>query len=128
MAEGLARHLARHGVEIQSAGSMPTSVNPFAREVMTERGIDLTSHHSKGTSDIDFSNVDVVITLCADEVCPVFIGQAERLHWPFQDPAMTRGSAEDIRNSFRMVRNQIEKQITEWFMERGIVEKNSREN
>jgi N-acetylglutamate synthase-like GNAT family acetyltransferase len=28
-----------------------------------------------------------VITLCAEEVCPIFLGSARRLHWPIPDPA-----------------------------------------
>ena len=37
--------------------------------------------------DLGSATVDVVITLCAEEVCPVFLGQARRLHWPISDPA-----------------------------------------
>ena len=87
MAEGLARMRFGDDVNVQSAGSEPSSVNPFAAEVMAEIGIDLSAHHSKSAETIDPASVDTVITLCAEEVCPVFLGKARRLHWPIADPA-----------------------------------------
>jgi arsenate reductase len=87
MAEGLARALFGDRANVQSAGSQPSRVNPYAVEVMREVGIDLTGHHSKSVNDVDPATVDTVITLCAEEICPVFLGQARRLHWPLPDPA-----------------------------------------
>lgn len=87
MAEGLARARLGDRVRVQSAGSAPTTVNPYAIEVMAEIGIDLAGHRSKSVETIDPATVDTVITLCADEVCPVFLGAAARRHWPIDDPA-----------------------------------------
>jgi arsenate reductase (thioredoxin) len=87
MAEGLARAQLGDGVQIQSAGSAPSRVNPYAIEVMRELGIDIASHASKSVDTIDAASVDIVITLCAEEVCPVFLTEARRLHWPIPDPA-----------------------------------------
>jgi arsenate reductase len=90
MAEGLARALLADRVPpipVLSAGSAPSRVNPYAIEVMREFGIDLTTHHSKAVDAIDPATVGTVITLCAEEVCPVFLGHARRLHWPIPDPA-----------------------------------------
>lgn len=111
MAEGLAKSMVPTDVEILSAGSQPSQVNPYAVQAMAEIGIDMSSHYSKSTSEIDFSDANTVITLCADEVCPLFIGPAERLHWPFTDPAAALGSNEQILASFREVRNQIQSRI-----------------
>ena len=87
MAEGLARRLLGDGFVVQSAGSMPSRVNPYAIAVMAELGIDLATHTSKSVQTIPPETVDVVVTLCAEEVCPVFLGQAKRHHWPIPDPA-----------------------------------------
>lgn len=87
MAEGLARWRFGDRVRVQSAGSEPSTVNPFAIEVMQELGVDLGAHRSKSVQTIDPATVDTVITLCAEEVCPVFLGKARRLHWPIPDPA-----------------------------------------
>jgi arsenate reductase len=87
MAEGLGRMIFGDRVPVQSAGSEPSKVNPYAVEVMRELGVDLTTHHSKSVQTIDATTVGTVITLCAEEVCPVFLGNARRLHWPIPDPA-----------------------------------------
>jgi arsenate reductase len=87
MAEGLARALLGYRAVVESAGSMPSQVNPFAIEVMAEVGIDISAHRSKSVDDVDRHHVATVITLCAEEVCPAFLGSARRLHWPIPDPA-----------------------------------------
>ena len=87
MAEGLARLVLGGAVPVQSAGSEPSQVNPYALEVMNELGVDLSAQHSKSVHSIDPATVGIVITLCAEEVCPVFLGKARRLHWPIPDPA-----------------------------------------
>ena len=74
MAEGLARKLFGTRIAVQSAGSEPSEVNPYAIEVMREIGVDLTTHHSKSVQTIDPATVGTVITLCAEEVWPVFLG------------------------------------------------------
>ncbi len=108
MAEGLARSL---GFDAQSAGSKPSRVNPVATEVMAELGIDLAAHRSKSVDDIDASTVDTVITLCAEEVCPVWIGQVQRLHWPLPDPAGEGFSPEELRTRFRTARDEIRRRL-----------------
>lgn len=109
MAEGLARHLLGDRVRVQSAGSRPSRVNPYAIEVMSELGIDLGAHTSKSVDDVDPSTVDTVVTLCAEEVCPVFLGGARRLHWPIADPASDDPSLtrEQMLDRFRTARDQI---------------------
>jgi len=87
IAEGLARQMFGDRATIQSAGSRPSRVNPYATEVMREVGVDLAAHTSKSVDTIDPAGVDVVITLCAEEVCPVLLGQVRRIHWPILDPA-----------------------------------------
>jgi len=86
MAEGLARALFGDLVRVQSAGSQPTRVNPLAIAALAELDLDITAQHSKSVDDIDPESVDLVITLCAEEVCPVFLSRAARLHWPLTDP------------------------------------------
>lgn len=112
MAEGLARQIFPH-CSVQSAGSRPSKVNPFAIEALAELGIDATTHHSKSVQDIDPGSVDLVITLCAEEVCPLFLGQAERLHWPIPDPASDDPSLtpEQLRARFRQGRDEIKKRL-----------------
>jgi arsenate reductase len=87
MAEALAK--ARYGdaVVAQSAGSEPSRVHPLATSAMSQRRLDASGQTSKRVESIDPATVSVVVTLCAEEYCPVFLHQALRLHWPMPDPA-----------------------------------------
>ena len=113
MAEGLARRRFAADTEVLSAGSRPSRVNPYAIEVMAEIGIDIRDHHSKSVDDVDAGSADLVITLCADEVCPVLPGRVKRLHWPIADPASDDPnlSAEEMRVRFRTARDDIQARI-----------------
>ena len=91
MAEALARQRFGDRVRVQSAGSAPSQVSPFARAVMAERGLSLAGHASTSADDVDPASVDTVITLCAEEVCPTFLGDHQHIHWPLNDPAPAPG-------------------------------------
>ncbi len=109
MAEGLGRMIFGDRATVQSAGSQPSRVNPYAIEVMKEIGADLTSHTSKSVDTVDPATVDTVITLCAEEVCPVFLGKVRRLHWPISDPASPDPTIprEEMLRRFRSARDTI---------------------
>jgi len=108
MAEGLLRHEAGDRFEVFSAGTKPTHVRPEAIAAMAEIGIDISNHRSKSVDEFVGQDLDYVITVCgnANETCPVFPGATKRLHWPFDDPAVTEGVA-----AFRRVRDQIHARI-----------------
>lgn len=109
MAEGLARTIFGDRALVQSAGSQPSRVNPYAIEVMRELGIDLSRHASKSVDAIDPAGIDTVITLCAEEVCPVFLGTARRHHWPIPDPASPDATIprDEMLRRFRAARDTI---------------------
>ena len=109
MAEGLARARFGDRARIQSAGSEPTRVHPNAIEVMRELGIDLSSHRSKLAATIDPATVDIVVTLCAEATCPVFLGHVRRLHWPIEDPA----GGDHTLAQFRAARDEILEHLAE---------------
>jgi arsenate reductase len=116
MAEGLGRMIFGDSIPVQSAGSEPSQVNPYAIEVMAEIGVDLTTHYSKSVQVIDRATVGTVITLCAEEVCPVFLGKARRLHWPIPDPATKDPSIprEEMLARFRAARDAIRGMLEEF--------------
>jgi arsenate reductase (thioredoxin) len=107
MAEGLARALLPPGSEVYSAGSAPTRLNPLAVQVMAEIGIDISAQRAKPVEAVDAARIGTVVTLCAEEVCPVFSGPVERLHWPLEDPAAAGGTEDERRAAFRRVRDSI---------------------
>jgi arsenate reductase len=96
-------------------------VNPLAIEAMAELEISLSAQASKSVDDIDPATVDLVITLCAEEVCPLFLGDAERIHWPLQDPDRKQEplSQEQRLAHFRVARDEIRRRIEALAVERG---------
>jgi protein-tyrosine-phosphatase len=112
MAEGIARSLAPREMKIWSAGSRPTLVKPEAAAVLREIGIDISGHRSKSVAEVPANEIDTVITLCAEEECPVFLGNAQRLHWGLPDPAYAIGSEQDILSSYRTIRDELFRRIT----------------
>lgn len=109
MAEGLARSLFGPSVRVQSAGSRPSRVNPWAIRVMDEQGVDLGAQRSKSVDEIDPASVDLVVTLCAEEVCPVFLAPVKRLHWPIDDPDRSQEDLPEAErlHRFRIARDEI---------------------
>jgi arsenate reductase len=110
IAEGWARHLAPRGRGVHSAGSEPGSLNPYAVEVMAEVGIDISGHVSKPVSAVPLDRIGTVVTLCADELCPVLPGEVVRLHWPLPDP-VGPGTPDEQRARFRAARDEIERRV-----------------
>jgi len=114
MAEGLSRSLAPEGVAISSAGSEPTRVRPQAIQALSEVGLDISGHTSSGINDVS-GHVDAVISLCAEEVCPVWLGHAWRLHWSLPDPVGSGQTPEEEMDAFRSVRNELACRLTVLF-------------
>jgi arsenate reductase len=109
MAEGLLRRLGGDQFEVSSAGVNPTAVRVEAVAVMSEVGIDISKQYSKSVTEFTGQEFDLVITVCdnANEHCPVFPGNTQRLHWSFADPAAVTGDEETRLNAFRRVRDEI---------------------
>ena len=110
LAEGILRVAAKDQFLVASAGSKPAGyVHPLAIQVMTEIGIDLSTHTSKHMNEFLNQPVETVITVCgnADQACPIFPGQVNRHHWPFDDPAHATGTDEEKLVVFRRVRDEI---------------------
>jgi len=114
MAEALANALCLPEMKFFSAGSAPTRVNPYAAEVMTELGLSLDNHHSKHVDSLKDQRFDTVITLCEEEYCPSYLGEARRLHWPFEDPGHREGE-HATRHSFRQSRDAIHQKLRAYF-------------
>ncbi|MCH7227929.1 arsenate reductase ArsC [Haloferula sp. A504] len=110
MAEGILQKALGPGFEVASAGSNPAGyVHPLAIKALGEIGIDISSHSSKHLDTFLDRDVETVITVCgnADQACPTFPGQANRHHYPFDDPAHAEGDEEQQMAVFRRVRDEI---------------------
>ena len=110
LAEGIFRSVAGDLFDVHSAGSKPAGyVHPLAIRAMAEIGIDISAHCSKHMNDFLGQDIETVITVCgnADQACPVFPGQVNRHHWPFDDPAHATGTDDEKMAVFRRVRDEI---------------------
>lgn len=109
LAEAIARHLGPHDLEAWSAGSRPSNVRPEVRVVLDELGIDHRGLLSKGFYAVPLEDIDVAVTLCLDEVCPVLPVSVRQLHWPLPDPA---SAPDDERiEAFRAARDELLRRI-----------------
>jgi thioredoxin type arsenate reductase len=111
IAEGLARRLAPPGTRVFSAGSEPGTINPLAVQVLREAGVDASRQYSKGLDAVPLDAIDLVVTLCAEEVCPLFPRPVRKLHWPLPDPARVAGSEEERLAAFRGVRDELARRV-----------------
>ena len=116
MAEGLLRHIAGDKFEVESAGTIASFVRPQAIAAMAEIGIDISGHRSKCLDEFLDTEFDYVITVCdnAKQTCPMFPGNAKRIHWSFDDPAEAVGDDEEQIVLFRRVRDQIKVALDEF--------------
>jgi arsenate reductase (thioredoxin) len=117
MADGIVNHDFAGRIEASSAGTEPHGLNPRAVQVMAEIGIDISGNSSDHIGKYDGESFDYVITLCGDanEKCPLFFGGVKRLHMGFPDPPKAVGSEEEVMAVYRQVRDDIRKQMREFF-------------
>jgi arsenate reductase (thioredoxin) len=117
MAEGLVNAQLADRFVAQSAGTHPTgTVHPQAIAALREFGIDISQHRSKSVNEFKGMPFDVVITVCDDaarsiaaENCPVWLGQGQRVHIGFSDPAAAPPDKQ--AQQFRIVRDAIQAQV-----------------
>jgi len=113
MAEALLEELGGVDFEVESAGSEPRGVNPHTIRVLAEHGIDWSAATSKSVQLFTDQEWDYVITVCdrARQVCPVFPGDHETLHWSLDDPAEVDGSDEQILTAFRGAATELTRRL-----------------
>jgi arsenate reductase len=113
MTEGILNTIQNKQYIAYSAGTTPTTVNPYAITVMNEIGIDISSHQSKSNDEFKDETFDIVVTVCdhAKTVCPFFPGAKTTIHHSFPDPSELKGTEEEILSGTRRIRDQITKWI-----------------
>ncbi len=86
-AAALLDHHAQGRVRVRSAGSAPSKeINAAVRDVLAERGLDISKEFPKPLTDEAAQAADVIITMgCGDE-CPFYPGK-RYLDWELEDPA-----------------------------------------
>ena len=109
IAEGYLRHYALEKADVYSAGVETHGVNPKAIQIMMEDGIDISTHTSNNVDEYKDIPFDFVITVCdnAKERCPYIPTLAKKIHYNFPDPAKASGTADEVMEKFREVREMI---------------------
>lgn len=115
LAEGLVKAIFGAEASVESAGSDPSGkVHPWAVKTLKDDGIDISMNRSKSIDQISprfLEKLDVVVTLCAEEICPSLPTQAKRLHWPLRDPAAVLD--EEKPEAFRIAKDEIKSRLYE---------------
>ena len=116
MAEALLRHHGGDRFEVHSAGTEPKGVNPLTLRILAEAGIDASFAKSKPVNEFLGQPFDYVVTVCdqARQVCPVFPGVHESLHWGYEDPAEAQGTEEQRLAVFRRVFIQVGERVQQF--------------
>jgi len=125
LGEALLRYHAAEHFEVYSAGLEAKGINPYTLRVLEEMQIDTSRQYSKTINEyLGKMNFGAIITVCsnADEKCPTtFLSQgAQRLRWPFDDPAAVQGSDEEKLAAFRRTRDEIQAKILGWLQDQNL--------
>lgn len=108
IAEGLTNHYFPNWTA-SSAGTMKARVSPFAIEILSEIGIDISQQKSKEIGQFLDRRFDLVVTVCdkAKKTCPFFPNTDKLLHTHFVDPSLIEETGENKLLSFRKTRDDI---------------------
>lgn len=113
LAEALLGRFGGPDFDVHSAGTEPNGVNPFAVQVLADRGIDWSGASSKGVEPFLDQPWDYVITVCdrARQACPVFPGEHNSLHWGLDDPAEVEGTDAEKLAAFQRTANELTQRL-----------------
>lgn len=115
LAEALMRHISQGRIDARSAGSQPAGVVfPGTLKYLESQNISTEGLVSQSWDDHESFAPDVVITVCdsaAGETCPVWFGNAARVHWGLRDPSKL--PTEDMQQGmFREVGEMMQQRLS----------------
>ena len=113
IAHGLLNDMASERFEAFSAGSHPSQVHSISIAVMEEIGLDISTNTSDHIDSYLDQDIDIVITVCdlANETCPIFLGNVERIHWSIDDPFINWNYDLNQLKFFRETREDIKSRL-----------------
>jgi protein-tyrosine-phosphatase/DNA-binding transcriptional ArsR family regulator len=90
IAEALLRQMGGAQVEVFSAGSAPTAVDPEAIKTLQALGIDTNGLYAKSLDQFTGDSFDYIVTVCdrVRDICPAFPNDPAQAHWSIADPAV----------------------------------------
>lgn len=114
MAEGIARAILPPGCQVFSAGERPSVLNPFAVQVMEERGVDISRQYSKGTLALPCAEFDVLVVLGEWEDPSKLPPARSVIREIIPDPITPQGTRGDQREVLRALRDLLWERIATW--------------
>lgn len=115
LSEAITNHRAGDKLTAKSAGSQPAeAVHPLSLKYLAEAAVPTTGLKSQSWDEFANFEPHVVITLCdsaAGEACPVWFGQAIKLHWGLVDPSSLAGGDNELAAAFKRTINIIEQRV-----------------
>ena len=119
LSEAMFNHLAHHGFEAVSSGSLPKGqVLPRSLSTLQQAGISTEGLSSKGNDAFEDAPPDIVITVCdkaASEACPVYFGPALQSHWGLEDPSDIVADEATVDAAFRATLARIKARCQAFF-------------
>jgi len=116
IAEGFLRAFAGHEFIAISTATESVEIDPLARDVMREVGIDISGQRGKELRDSLKEHFSFVVTICDDsrEKSPVWPFARNILHWSLFDPEQVQGTTDERRQVFRETRDEIDQRVREF--------------
>ncbi len=123
MAQGYFKHFVKEGIHCYSAGIETHGLNPGAVATMKRDGIDISAHTSNHIDEYNNVEFDLILTVCdhAQENCPFFPSNGERIHHDFMDPSKYEGTEEEKMAKFDEARDQIKSYVHKKLHDRNLL-------
>ena len=128
MAAALLKQMLPRALYVGSAGVRKGELDPFAKAVMEEIGIDIGAHDPitfEELEDLEGLNFDLIITLSPEahhkalELTRTLAVDVE--YWPIADPTAVEGNREQRLDAYRAARDQLLEKIRARFVARTAV-------
>lgn len=127
LAEAVAAKTLTPDIDVRSAGSEPEGkVHPLSLKYLAERGYSVANLKSESWDVMGSWNPDIIITVCdnaANEVCPLILAPAEKVHWGLVDPSKSTANSKAceaafmntidlLENRFRLAKEALKPEIS----------------
>lgn len=115
LSEAITNQLAGDLIRAKSAGSQPAGeVHPLSIKYLNQAGIATEGLQSQSWDGFEDFHPDIVITVCdsaAREACPVWFGNALKVHWGLTDPSKLSATEEEVAGAFMACIEEITQRV-----------------
>lgn len=119
LSEALFNARAPQSFKSCSAGSLPSGhVHPLTIKTLQSLNIETSNLFSKSMQECQEYHPDIVITVCssaAQEPCPLYLGQALKVHWGLEDPSHLDLGENEKLQAFHKIVDQINRRFDAFF-------------